>query len=71
LQETALSNARQQLQKDQDSTASQICGQLNSTQLSAAQTLFNNLWTLRENTHQQARSYFQAARAAAGNGSSE
>ena len=69
-QESALASAQQQLQKDSDATAAQICGQLSSTQLSAAQTLFTNMSTLRANTHQQAMSYFQQAQTAAGNSSS-
>lgn len=66
-QESALATAQQQLQKDTDSTAEQVCGQLSSTQLSAAQTLFNNLTTLHANTRAQAKTYFQQAQAAAGN----
>jgi hypothetical protein len=65
-QETALANARQQLQKDRDAAAMQVCGELNSTQLSAAHTLFNNLSALHESTHQQARSYIESAKTAAG-----
>lgn len=66
-QESALVSAKQQQLKDQDSLAVQVCGQLTPAQLSAAETLYNNLSTLHETTHQQARTYFQAARAAAGN----
>lgn len=65
-QESALATAQQQLQKDMDATAAQVCGQLNSSQLSAAQTLFNNLAALHANSRQQARSYFTQAKAAAG-----
>jgi hypothetical protein len=70
-QESALATAQQQLQKDTDSTAEQVCGQLSSTQLSAAQTLFNNLTTLHANTRAQAKTYFQQAQAAAGNSPSQ
>jgi hypothetical protein len=65
-QETALSNAKLQLLKDKDAAAIQLCGQLDAKQLSAASTLHNNLVTLHESTHQQARNYFEAARSAAG-----
>src|SRR2546423_4954404 len=54
-QEAALASAQQQCQKDGDATAAQVCSQLNSTQLSAAQTLFSNMSTLHANTRQQAR----------------
>jgi hypothetical protein len=70
-QEASLASAQQQLQKDQDSTAAQVCGQLSSTQLSAAQTLFNNVSALRANEHQQMRTYFEQAQTAAGNMSSD
>jgi Heavy-metal resistance len=66
-QESALASAQQQLQKDEDSTAEQVCSQLSSTQLSAAQTLFNNMTTLHANMRAQAKAYFQQAQAAAGN----
>jgi len=65
-QESALASAQQQLQKDQDSAAQQVCSQLSSTQLSAAQTLFNNMTALRASTRQQAKTYLQQAKAAAG-----
>ncbi len=70
-QEATLASAQQQLQKDEDSTAEQVCSQLNGTQLSAAQTLFNNLTTLHANTRAQAKTYFQQAQAAAGNSQSQ
>jgi hypothetical protein len=70
-QESGLATAQQQLQKDEDSTAEQVCGQLSSTQLSAAQTLFNNMTTLHANTRAQAKTYFQQAQAAAGNSQSQ
>ena len=70
-QESNLATAQQQLQKDEDTTAQQVCGQLSSTQLSAALTLFNNLTTLHANTRQQAKAFFQQAQAAAGNTQSQ
>ena len=65
-QESGLAAAQQQLQKDEDSAAQQVCSQLSSTQMTAALTLFNNLTTLHTNMRQQARTYFQQAQAAAG-----
>lgn len=70
-QESTLASAQQQLQKDQDATAAQVCSQLSATQLSAAQSLFNDLVTLHTNTRQQAQSYLQQAQAAAGNAQSQ
>jgi hypothetical protein len=70
-QESGLASAQEQLQKDEDATAEQVCSQLSSTQLSAAQSLFNNMTSLRANTRQQARTYFQQAQAAAGNSQSQ
>jgi hypothetical protein len=70
-QESALASAQQQLQKDEDATAAQVCGQLSSTQLSAAQTLFSHLTTLRTNARQQPQSYIQQAQAAAGSGQNQ
>jgi preprotein translocase subunit SecF len=70
-QENGLTTAQQQLQKDQDSAAQQVCSQLSSTQLNAAQTLFNNMTALHASTRQQAKTYFQQAQAAAGNSQSE
>ena len=64
-QEAALASAKTQLQKDEDAVAAQVCGQLNSTQLGAAQTLNTNMTNLHASTHQQAQSYIQAAQAAA------
>ena len=69
--ESGLATAQQQLQKDEDSAAAQVCGQLSSAQLSAAKTLFNNLTTLHTNTRQQEKTYFQQAKSAAGNSTSE
>lgn len=65
-QEADLSKAKLQLLKDKDAAAIQVCGELDAKQLSAADTLHNNLVTLHENTRKQARSYFEAARSAAG-----
>jgi hypothetical protein len=70
-QESGLVSAQQQLQKDEDAMAQQVCGQLASAQLSAAQSLFNNMTMLRTNTRQQAQTYFQQAQAAAGNSQSQ
>jgi hypothetical protein len=70
-QESSLASAQQQLQKDEDSTAEQVCSQLSSTQLSAAQTLFNNMTTLRANTRQQSKSYLQQAKAIVGDSQSQ
>lgn len=70
-QEAALTVAQQQLMKDKDALAMQVCGQLDSSQLSAASTLFNNLSSLHESTHRQARQYFQEAKAAAGSGAGQ
>ena len=70
-QESALANAQQQLQKDKDSVAEQVCSQLNSTQLSAAQTLFNNMTALHAKMRQQEKAYLQQAKAAAGNSQSQ
>jgi hypothetical protein len=66
-QESNLASAQQQLQKDGDSMAEQLCSQLNSTQLSAAQTLFNNMTPLHANLRQQTKTYLQQATTAAGN----
>ncbi|HXZ88777.1 MAG TPA: periplasmic heavy metal sensor [Candidatus Binataceae bacterium] len=60
-----LGTAQAQLQKDEDTLAAQVCGQLSSTQLTAAQTLNTNMTNLHASTRQQAQSYFQAAQAAA------
>jgi hypothetical protein len=65
-EETALNTARQQLVKDKDALAMQVCGQLSPSQLQAASTLFTNLSNLHESTHSQARQYFRQAKAAAG-----
>lgn len=67
-QETALSSAELQMQKDRDALAMQICGQLSPIQLGAAKTLNTNLANLRQSTHQQAHSYIQNAKAASNAG---
>jgi hypothetical protein len=65
-QESALASAQATVQKDRDAMATQVCGQLTSTQLTAAQTLNTNMTNLRASTHSQAQSYYQTAQAAAG-----
>jgi len=64
-QESTLASAQAQLQKDEDALAAQVCGQLNSTQLGAAQTLNTNLTNLHTSSHATAKGYFQAAQASA------
>jgi hypothetical protein len=63
-QEEAVAKAQQRLQHDRDALAAQFCGQLSQKQRSAAQTLYKNLSELRAKSHQEARSYFAAARSA-------
>jgi hypothetical protein len=63
-QEAAVAKAQQQMLHDRDALAAQFCGQLSQQQLSAADTLYKNLSQLHEQSHQQARSYFAAARSA-------
>jgi hypothetical protein len=46
--------------QDEDKIAQSVCGQLASSQLTAASTLYTNL----QNNRQTARGYFQAAHAA-------
>jgi len=70
-QESGLASAQQQLQKDEDSMAQQVCSQLSSTQLNAAQTLFKNMTALHANMRQQAKTYLQQAKTAAGNSQSQ
>jgi hypothetical protein len=67
-QEAALNTARQQLLKDRDALAMKVCGQLSSSQLQAAGTLFTKLSSLHQSTHAQARQYFQEAKTAAAAG---
>jgi hypothetical protein len=64
--EGTLSTDKQKLLQEEDAVAVKICATLNSQQLSAAQGLYKNMLTLRQNTHQQAREYFKQARTAAG-----
>lgn len=64
--ESNLSAAKSKLQQDEDAAALKVCGELNPKQLSAAEGLYKNLLTLRENSHKQARDYFKDARASAG-----
>ena len=65
--ETALSQAQLKVIQDQDAVAQNVCGQLSSTQLAAASTLYTNL----QNNHQAVRSYFETAHQAAGDASSQ
>jgi hypothetical protein len=65
-QEATLATAQGQVQKDRDAMATQVCGQLSSAQLTAAQTLNTNMTKLRASSHSQAQSYYQTAQAAAG-----
>jgi Spy/CpxP family protein refolding chaperone len=67
-QEAALNTARQQLLKDRDAMAMKVCGQLSSSQLSAASTLSTKLSNLHQSTHTQAHQYFKEAKAAAAAG---
>jgi hypothetical protein len=64
--ETALSQAQLKVIQDQDAVAENVCGQLSSTQLAAASTLYTNL----QNNHQTVRGYFEAAHQASGDTSS-
>ena len=56
-----LSAAQLKLMQDQDAIAQSVCSQLDSTQISAASTLYNNLLANR----QTVRGYFQTAHSAA------
>jgi len=58
--ENALSAAQLTVIQDEDKIAQSVCGQLTSSQLTAASTLYTNL----QNNRQTARGYFQAAHAA-------
>jgi hypothetical protein len=60
--ETALSQAQLKVIHDEDALAQNVCGQLTSTQLAAASTLYTNL----QNNHQTVRAYFEAAHQASG-----
>jgi hypothetical protein len=60
--ETALSAAQLNVTQDEDAIAQGVCGQLSTSQLAAASTLYTNL----QNNRQTTRGYFQAARQAAG-----
>ena len=64
-QEGAVSKAELQMLHDRDTIATQFCGQLSPSQLSAASTLYKNMRQLHEQSHAQARSYFEAAKTAA------
>lgn len=65
-QEEAVAKAHQQLLHDRDAVAIEFCGQLSPKQRTAAQKLYSNLASLREQTHKKARSYCKEAKAAAG-----
>jgi hypothetical protein len=60
--ESALSNAQLKVIQDEDTIATGVCGQLSSTQLAAASTLYTNL----QNNRQTVRGYFQTAHLASG-----
>lgn len=60
--ENALSQAQLKVLQDQDAIAQSVCGQLSSSQLAAASSLYSNL----QNNRQTVRGYFQAAHQAAG-----
>ena len=64
-QEAALSKAELTMQHDRDTMATQFCGQLSPAQREAASTLYKNMSKLREQSHAQARSYIEAAKASA------
>jgi hypothetical protein len=66
-QESAVSKAELQMLHDRDTLATKFCGQLSPKQLNAAQTLHKNMRTLHEQSHAQAKSYIEAAKAASGN----
>jgi phosphoenolpyruvate-protein kinase (PTS system EI component) len=63
-QEGALSKAQLQMLHDRDMLATQFCGQLSSSQLNAASTLYKNMRKLHEQSHAQAKSYLEAAKSA-------
>ena len=60
--EAALSSAQLKVIQDEDTIATGVCGQLSSTQLAAASTLYTNL----QNNRQTVRGYFQTAHQASG-----
>jgi hypothetical protein len=65
--ETALSQAQLKVIQDEDAVAQNVCGQLSSTQLAAASTLYTNL----QSNRQTVRGYFEAAHQASGDSSSQ
>jgi hypothetical protein len=65
--ETALSQAQLKAIQDEDAVAQNVCGQLSSTQLAAASTLYSNL----QNNRQTVRGYFEAAHQASGDAGSQ
>jgi hypothetical protein len=62
--ENALSAAQLKVIQDEDAIAQNVCGQLSTSQLAAASTLYTNL----QSNRQTVRGYFQTAHAAAGQG---
>jgi hypothetical protein len=60
--ERALSQAQLKVIQDEDAIAQNGCGQLSTSQLAAASTLYTNL----QNNWQTTRGYFEAAREASG-----
>lgn len=64
-QEEAVAKAHQQLLHNRDAIAVEFCGQLSPKQRAAAETLYKNLATLREQSHEKARAYFKQARSTA------
>jgi len=65
--ESALSQAQLKVIQDQDTIAEGVCGQLSSTQLVAASTLYTNL----QNNRQTVKGYFETAHQASGDAASQ
>ena len=65
--ESALSQAQLKVIQDQDTIAEGVCGQLSSTQLAAASTLYTNL----QNNRQTIKGYFDTAHQASGDAASQ
>jgi len=65
--ETALSQAQLKVIQDEDAVAQNVCGQLSTSQLAAASTLYGNLQSNRQAMH----GYFAAAHQASGDQSSD
>lgn len=64
--EKALNAAQLKVLQDEDAIAQNVCRQLTSAQLSAANTLYTNLKSARESNREAIHGYFKAAREAAG-----